>query len=572
MNQKLRVSYETMNSSSYMAVICPPEVELVNYELEMMLSNDIKNFLAATRQMLDGNTVIYFNITSRIPLKQVLDKRKLSRKELFRLIEGIHMAVRDAAAYRLPQDGIVLDPEYIYVNPATCAPAFLYLPLRESEGQGVKGMLSDLVLRDRLELSNDNFIQRLLVELNREPFSFEELERNLKQYQIPETGGQPEKTGGRDSQWNNTGTGNQRMMTSPQPEYMQSEYARPEYVQPEYTQPKYVQPEPPQPERPQPNRAIPKLGKSRERNGEAGQDTVSKKAGKRAEKRAKKEKASPDERKKKFLLPQALVMVVFAASISFGLFTDDSGSIIVNNILAFVIVVVLAEVILYREIYVNGKEKKQKKRSASRPATPSGESLQPASSQAAPKRPLPPQSVQQQVVPPQPLPPQQVQQQVVPPQPLQPEPPQPLPPYSIPSHPAMPRQGYVQPAYGRAEETDIEAPTELSDEAEGEASAYLEYYEGGRLSRIPLNASHEVVIGRLERQVDFVVKNPKVGNVHARFYCQNGQFYVVDINSKNGTYINGSRARIESNIPYPLRDRDRIMLADSEFTIRCSEC
>ena len=46
---------------------------------------------------------------------------------------------------------------------------------------------------------------------------------------------------------------------------------------------------------------------------------------------------------------------------------------------------------------------------------------------------------------------------------------------------------------------------------------------------------------------------------------------MVDINSKNGTYINGNGMRIESNLPHLLHDKDRIMLADSELVIRCAE-
>lgn len=38
--------------------------------------------------------------------------------------------------------------------------------------------------------------------------------------------------------------------------------------------------------------------------------------------------------KKKFILPQAMVMVIVSALISFGAFTDGTGAIIVNNVLA----------------------------------------------------------------------------------------------------------------------------------------------------------------------------------------------------------------------------------------------
>ena len=57
-------------------------------------------------------------------------------------------------------------------------------------------------------------------------------------------------------------------------------------------------------------------------------------------------------------------MVVAAASISFGLFTDEAGNLVMNNILAFVILLAVTEVILYREAYVNGKKQAEKKNRA----------------------------------------------------------------------------------------------------------------------------------------------------------------------------------------------------------------
>ena len=129
MNEQLKISYETLGVSSYMTVQCPSGMEVIHYQLETLMSNDIANLLAASRQLMDGETVIYYNITSQIPLSQVLEKRKLKRKELLNLIEGVILAVRDASAYRLPAEGIVMEPEYIYVDPGTCKPTFPYLPV-----------------------------------------------------------------------------------------------------------------------------------------------------------------------------------------------------------------------------------------------------------------------------------------------------------------------------------------------------------------------------------------------------------------------------------------------------------
>ena len=100
------------------------------------------------------------------------------------------------------------------------------------------------------------------------------------------------------------------------------------------------------------------------------------------------------------------------------------------------------------------------------------------------------------------------------------------------------------------------------------SKAYLEYLDNNAQTRIPLNR-RQTRIGRLANQVDFVVKNPRVGKTHADFIFQDGHYYVKDLNSKNGTYVNDNGRRIDSSVPYQLSDGDHISLADSHFIIHC---
>lgn len=505
MNERLTVSYETMGASSYMTIVCPADIELIHYQLETLLSNQIKNFLAVSRQLINGETAIYYHITSQIPLSQVLEKRKLKRKELFNLVEGLRLAIQDASAYRLPSEGILLEPDYIYVNPASCKPSFLYLPTETVSEYGLRELIADLIMHDQIEMTNDNLIQMLLKEINSQPFSIEQLEKSLKS--------------GQERKAEEKRIPNIQEKKSVYPQTVRTSTvsaAAPEIV------PDRLEI---MPDRPVivPDRIV------------AGAETESRRLdtpplpqGKAAEKKER------PEAKKLFLLPQAGIMVLVAAGISFGLFVDETGKIAVNTVLAAVIVIVLAEVILYREIFVNRKEKtvqekdKLKKPAPGRPPVPGKASVQGTAS--VPERPPVLQSK------------------------------------------AVPVLKPVQPVYLDEEDTDISSETELWDGAGEEGmDAYLEYYENNQIMKIPVNGAAGIIIGRLESQVDFAVKNPKVGKVHAKFFCNNNQYYVVDINSKNGTYINGSRTRIESNSPCMLHDKDRITLADTEFVIRCAE-
>ena len=527
MNERLTISYETMGASSYMTIVCPADIELIHYQLETLLSNQIKNFLAVSRQLINGETAIYYHITSQIPLSQVLEKRKLKRKELFNLVEGLRLAIQDASAYRLPSEGILLEPAYIYVNPASCKPSFLYLPTETASEYGLRDLIADLIMHDQIEMTNDNLIQMLLKEINSQPFSIEQLEKSLKS--------------GQERKAEEKRIPNIQEKKSVYPQTVRTSTvsaAAPEIVP---DRPEIV------PDRPVivPDRIV--AGAETESRRP---DTPSLPQGKAAE-------------KKLFLLPQAGIMVLVAAGISFGLFVDETGKIAVNTVLAAVIVIVLAEVILYREIFVNRKGKTVQEKD--KPVKP------------APGRPPAPGKPSVPGKPPAPGKPPVPGKLPAPGKPPVPEKNSVQGTASVPERPPVlqskvPVLKPVQPVYLDEDDTDISGETELWDGAgEDGMDAYLEYYENNQMMKIPVNGAAGIIIGRLESQVDFAVKNPKVGKVHAKFFCNNNRCYVVDINSKNGTYINGSRTRIESNSPYMLHDKDRITLADTEFIIRCAE-
>lgn len=595
MNKLVRTAYETMGTSSYLSVTCPAEVELIHYQLETLLSNQIKNILAVSKQLIDGETVIYYNITSQIPLSQVLEKRKLKRKELLNLIEGITAAVQDASAYRLPEEGIMVEPDYLYVNPASCKPSFLYLPLEQPGEWTIKDLVASLIMHDQIELSNDNLIQVLLKELNREPFSLESLEKSLKQYQ-GNPAGQTEKVpqmvrpeapayvnqsvhGALGAEVNHNpgygGSATSSLNHSATSSWGRSGEKTAEQIPQPARQEEGIKAGKIKPEKPKPGKQKPKKEKpdkiKQQKNPAEGEMNS-----------AENDEFDAEKAKKMFMLPQAVIMVIVAAGVSFGWFVDEAGKIVVNNILVLVILVILTEVIFYREIFINrktgGKQKEKK------PVKPKKADLPAGTKKPAPPKPSRPavsetvQPVQQNSYIRQPgytqqsnaslqknyaqqtndfqqtnyLQQQNYMQQVSP-------------------YPQSYGQKPIQGEFVGEDDTDISNETELWDGTpEDGVDAYLEYYEDNRLIKIPLSSSGSTIIGRLESQVDFAVRNPKVGKVHAKFYGQGSQYYVVDINSKNGTYINGSRTRIESNSPCLLHDQDRITLADTEFIIRCA--
>jgi hypothetical protein len=88
--------------------------------------------------------------------------------------------------------------------------------------------------------------------------------------------------------------------------------------------------------------------------------------------------------------------------------------------------------------------------------------------------------------------------------------------------------------------------------------------ENGIINKIPISSS-PFVIGRIPDQVDYVLDYKPVSRIHAKITgAEDGSYFLEDLNSRNGTFINDNR--INSNTRYPITVGDRISIADKEFT------
>jgi pSer/pThr/pTyr-binding forkhead associated (FHA) protein len=91
--------------------------------------------------------------------------------------------------------------------------------------------------------------------------------------------------------------------------------------------------------------------------------------------------------------------------------------------------------------------------------------------------------------------------------------------------------------------------------------AYLVVQRGGGLDpgeRFDLFGG--LSIGR-SPDADVRIEDRFASGIHARVYSRGSTYYVEDMNSTNGTYINGERLSGEA----PLGDLDEVRIGDSEF-------
>ena len=118
-------------------------------------------------------------------------------------------------------------------------------------------------------------------------------------------------------------------------------------------------------------------------------------------------------------------------------------------------------------------------------------------------------------------------------------------------------------------EVDISNNTVLlnNDSSQKFKCGYITLNQGGISERVVVN-KRSFKIGRMIGEVDLITESKAIGKIHCEIIKDGDNYYIVDLKSKNGTFLNG--VRLKSNKKYRINDGDSIKLAnvDGKFEIR----
>ena len=108
-----------------------------NYQVQMLLKNRIPGFLECRMTRVDRDALLYYEITSRQNLRLVLERKRISLPELRKLLEGLEQAAAVCEEYLLDAERILLQPEYLYLDPDTWNVWICFIPLkRRNQAEG----------------------------------------------------------------------------------------------------------------------------------------------------------------------------------------------------------------------------------------------------------------------------------------------------------------------------------------------------------------------------------------------------------------------------------------------------
>lgn len=176
--------FKNISGRSLMVYTFFDKEEVIHYQLQMLANNSIPGVLKADTIGLDGEIRLQYEITSLVPVKKLLERRKMSRNDVLTLINQIVSMLESLEQYLLDADLIVFDSTYIYVDPQDMKLGFVYLPLINMEWNpdSLKSFLINLIINDIrfADEPSDDFLQRLIELLKNEDFKLSSLKTYIK--------------------------------------------------------------------------------------------------------------------------------------------------------------------------------------------------------------------------------------------------------------------------------------------------------------------------------------------------------------------------------------------------------
>lgn len=126
----MNVTYRREMKHNYL-IIEQDNAQMQGYEENMLKENQINGLLKFQLKQIDNRKYFYYEITSKQPLSRILEFHSINKQELINLITGIAQILNRLPAYLLKEDQILLQPEFIYIEPEQFFVSLCLIPGRD---------------------------------------------------------------------------------------------------------------------------------------------------------------------------------------------------------------------------------------------------------------------------------------------------------------------------------------------------------------------------------------------------------------------------------------------------------
>lgn len=180
----MKVQYKREMRHNYL-ILEALEENLESFEIRMLTCNSIEGILRFRVKHGEESCLYYYEITSKQPLSRLLEFKEIRKEELGKLIAGIGTALNHVEEYLLQESNVLLEPEFIYIEPDTYQVWLCYVPGYQGDFPAAMGKLLHFLLKKADHQDNDTVVlaYRLYQESQKDYFGMEDLIKAVNESQ-----------------------------------------------------------------------------------------------------------------------------------------------------------------------------------------------------------------------------------------------------------------------------------------------------------------------------------------------------------------------------------------------------
>jgi len=512
-------AYESGATGSFLVASTSKDEKIIEFQVNMLAKNPNNHILSFNVIRNNDKINIYYNITSKLSLSQYLKRSQLTKNEFLDIFSSIVKTLLNSKGYLLSDNSFILDEEYIYISPDTKCISMVYLPVRLDIDitKALKDFAINFVVYSAniYEEDSDGFLQQFLSFLKKDTFSIIEFDKFLKEMKRLARKQEKEANELNDIQKKEQAVENievQHKQEDFNENRLKIEIPKPKAVESRETK------------------------KNASENYRQSKSEIRKNDGGKEEKNIENSfQGNPN------IILGAVIQTVIVIIALFLLFSGKLDSTGNDKISIFIGLLLVGAAISYfmwknilkikfpvyknsqSEVGENSGRENTEKNIVSKAVEKIPKATKPQKEQSIPD-----------------------------------------------TRRTVANERRTVANESKITENSAPMPVKIIGNVNETILLDSSNVKRARLQVIKDDGVEEIIvdkpsfiIGRLNGQVDYVHTNNAIGKVHAEIITRDGCYYLKDLNSKNGTYINGKR--IDSNKEYEIKNNDRITLANSEF-------
>lgn len=178
----MHFEYENLGSNTFLVYKVSENDVIDVMSLGMLTNNKIPNIAQLSFLQMDSNKLLKYNVSSKVSVNQFFSG-SVNKKRLVGVFSGIVNAMISAEDYMIDINSIILDLDYIFADVSTCKTVLICLPLENQNMQSIDlgAFFKNIMFTTQFDQTeNCDYVAKIINHLNSSPvFSIYEFKNLL---------------------------------------------------------------------------------------------------------------------------------------------------------------------------------------------------------------------------------------------------------------------------------------------------------------------------------------------------------------------------------------------------------